>query len=84
MAKEITIFTLVALFADLFLWVPSTGLMALLVFVAGIFVTGVAIGTVNALFARFRIDQAVRWLFIFSTALSLIGILWAVAWRFFL
>jgi len=83
-AKVITIFTLVALFADLFLWVPSTGLMALLGFVAGIFVTGVAIGTVNALFARFRIDQAVRWLFIFSTALSLIGILWAVAWRFFL
>jgi NADH-quinone oxidoreductase subunit H len=82
--KIITTFALAALFADLFLWVPSTGAMAWLVFLPGLFVTGVAIGVVNALFARFRIDQAVRWLFMFSTALSVIGLLWAIAWRFYL
>jgi NADH-quinone oxidoreductase subunit H len=82
--RIITIFTLAALFADLFLWVPSTGIMAWLIFLLGLFVTGVTIGVVNALFARFRIDQAVRWLFIFSTALSLIALLWAFIGRGFL
>ena len=83
-ARIITIFTLVALFADLFLWVPSTGIMAWLIFLPGLIVTGVAIGVVNALFARFRIDQAVRWLFIFSTAFSLIALLWALVGRVYL
>jgi NADH-quinone oxidoreductase subunit H len=58
--------------------------MAWLIFLLGLFVTGVTIGVVNALFARFRIDQAVRWLFIFSTALSLIALLWAFIGRGFL
>jgi NADH-quinone oxidoreductase subunit H len=83
-ARIITVFTLAALFADLFLWVPSSGIAAWLVFVPGLFVTGVAIGVVNAIFARFRIDQAVRWLFVFSTALSLVGLIWAIVGRFYL
>jgi len=83
-ARVITIFTLLALFADLFLWLPSTGIAAWLVFLSGLVITGVSVGVINALFARFRIDQAIRWLFVFSTALSLIGLLWAVIGRVYL
>jgi NADH-quinone oxidoreductase subunit H len=77
--KLIMLFTLSALFVDLFLWVPSTGLMAWAVFIVGILLVGGAIGVTNALFARFRIDQATRWLFRVSTIISLLAIGWAIA-----
>ncbi len=79
--KVLMVFVLLALFADLFLWVPSTGPAAVAVFVAGIVATGVAIGLVNAVFARFRIDQATKWLFRFSTILAMAGLGVALLWR---
>ena len=75
--KVIMIFVLCALFVDLFLWVPSTGLVAWGVFIVGLVVTGLVLGLVNALFARFRIDQATRWLFRISTLVSLLAVGWA-------
>jgi len=75
--KVIMIFVLCALFVDLFIWVPSTGLVAWGVFIAGLIVTGLVLGLVNALFARFRIDQATRWLFRISTLVSLLAVGWA-------
>jgi NADH-quinone oxidoreductase subunit H len=75
--KLIMLFTLSALFVDLFLWVPSTGLTAWIIFIAGILLVGAAIGFTNALFARFRIDQATRWLFRISTLISLLAVGWA-------
>lgn len=77
--RIVMLFSLTALFVDLFLWVPSTGWVAWAVFIAGILVVGAAIGLVNALFARFRIDQATRWLFRVSTIVSLLAIGWALA-----
>jgi NADH-quinone oxidoreductase subunit H len=82
--KVVMIFVLLALFADLFLWVPSTGIMAVAVFLMGIIVTGVSIGLINAIFARFRIDQATSWLFRFSTIISLAGLGLALLWRLIL
>jgi len=78
------LFVLVALFTDLFLWVPSTGLMAVLVFLAGIGCTCLLIGIVHSLFGRFRIDQATWWLFKFPLVLSIIAIFWAAIPRYFL
>jgi NADH-quinone oxidoreductase subunit H len=82
--KVIMIFVLLALFTDLFLWVPSTGIMAVVVFLMGIIVTCVSIGLINAIFARFRIDQATSWLFRFSTIISLAGFGLALLWRLIL
>ncbi|CAJ35910.1 respiratory chain complex I subunit 1 family protein [Methanocella arvoryzae] len=86
--KVLMLFSLSALFVDLFLWVPKgwtlPGVASWALFLAGAFVVSVAIGIVNALFARFRIDQATKWLFTASTALGIIAIAWAVAWRFIL
>ncbi len=79
--KVISVFVLLALFADLFLWVPATGLAAVAVFVVGVVATGVSIGLVNALFARFRIDQATSWLFRFSTIIAIAGVGLALLWR---
>jgi len=76
--KLIMLFTLSALYTDLFLWVPSTGIMSWAVFIVGILLVGAAIGFTNALFARFRIDQATKWLFRVSTFISLLAIGWAV------
>jgi|AGTN01.2.fsa_nt_gi Formate hydrogenlyase subunit 4 len=86
--KVVMLFSLAALFVDLFLWTPLgwaiTGVSAWALFLAGVFVVSVALGVVQALFARFRIDQATRWLFTVSTALGVISLLWAVVWRFVL
>jgi len=86
--KILMLFSLSALFTDLFLWTPGawalSGIPAWLLFLAGIIVTGVSIGTVNALFARFRVDQATKWLFTVSAGLGIVSILWAVAWRYLL
>ncbi len=82
--KLVMLFTLSALFVDLFLWVPSTGLMSWVVFIVGILLVGAAIGFVNALFARFRIDQATKWLFRVSTLISLLAIGWAVVGAYIL
>jgi NADH-quinone oxidoreductase subunit H len=43
---------------------------------------GAAIGVVNALFARFRIEQATKWLFRFSTLLSLAAVAFALIGRY--
>jgi NADH-quinone oxidoreductase subunit H len=75
--KVLMIFVLCALFADLFLWVPSQGISAWAVFIIGLVVTGLILGFVNSLFARFRIDQATRWLFRVSTLISLLAVGWA-------
>lgn len=82
--KIIMLFTLSALFVDLFLWVPSAGLWLWVVFLAMILIVGAAIAVTHALFARFRIDQATNWLFMFSTLLSLVAIGYALLWRFVL
>jgi NADH-quinone oxidoreductase subunit H len=58
--------------------------MAVAVFLMGIIVTGVSIGLINAIFARFRIDQATSWLFRFSTIISLAGLGLALLWRLIL
>jgi NADH-quinone oxidoreductase subunit H len=76
--KLIMLFTLSALFVDLFLWVPSTGIVSWAIFFAGILLVGAAVGLTNALFARFRIDQATKWLFSVSTLISLLAVGWAV------
>ena len=75
--KLIMLFVLCALFADLFLWIPSTGIYAWAVFLVGLLVTILAIGLVNAVFARFRIDQATKWLFRISTLISILAFGWA-------
>ncbi len=75
--KLIMLFVLCALFADLFLWIPSTGIYAWAVFLVGLLVTIMAIGLVNAVFARFRIDQATKWLFRISTLISILAFGWA-------
>ncbi len=75
--KLIMLFTLSAFYVDLFLWVPSAGLMSWIIFIGGILLVGAAIGLTNALFARFRIDQATKWLFRVSTLVSLLAIGWA-------
>ncbi len=72
------VFILCALFADLFLWVPSSGVYAWAVFIAGLVATGLTIAFVNSLFARFRIDQATGWLLRFSTLISLLALGWAI------
>lgn len=82
--KLVMLFTLSALFVDLFLWVPSTGLMSWVVFIVGILLVGAAIGFVNALFARFRIDQATGWLFRVSTLISLLAVGWAIVGAYIL
>lgn len=75
--KIVMLFSLSALYVDMFLWIPFTGLMAWVVFIIGILLVGGAIGMVNALFARFRIDQATRWLFRVSMLISLLAVGWA-------
>jgi NADH-quinone oxidoreductase subunit H len=76
------VFVLVALFADLFLWVPSSGFMAWVVFLTGVFVTTVLIAVVHSLFGRFRIDQAAWWLLKVPLVLSVIAVTWAAAGRY--
>ncbi|HTY90087.1 MAG TPA: complex I subunit 1 family protein [Methanocella sp.] len=75
--KLVMLFTLSAMFVDLFLWVPSAGLMSWAIFILAILLVSGAIGLTNALFARFRIDQATKWLFKVSTLISLLAIGWA-------
>jgi NADH-quinone oxidoreductase subunit H len=75
--KVIMVFVLCALFVDLFLWIPSTGIAAWAIFIVGLAATGVVLGLVNALFARFRIDQATGWLFKISTLVSVLAVGWA-------
>jgi NADH-quinone oxidoreductase subunit H len=83
--KIIILFVLVALFTDLFLWIPSTGgLEAVGVFMAGICFTTLLIGIVHSLFGRFRIDQATWWLFKIPLVLSIIALLWAAIPRYLL
>lgn len=82
--KLIMLFTLSALFVDLFLWVPSTGILSWVIFIAGILLVGAAIGFTNALFARFRIDQATKWLFRVSTLISLLAVGWAIVGAYML
>lgn len=86
--KVLMLFSLSALFVDLFLWVPNgwalSSIAAVVLFLVEVFLVSAVIGIVNAMFARFRIDQATKWLFTASTALGVIAIGWAVAWRFFL
>ena len=82
--KLIMLFSLSALYVDMFLWIPFTGLMAWVVFIIGILLVGGAIGMVNALFARFRIDQATRWLFRVSMLISLLAVGWAFAGAYIL
>lgn len=82
--KVLMLFGLCAFFADLFLWIPSGGLVSWLVFFAGVAITGIAIALINALFARFRIEQAAKWLFRFSTLLSVTAILFALLGRYVL
>jgi NADH-quinone oxidoreductase subunit H len=80
--KVLMLFSLSALFVDLFLWVPVPGLWAWVEFLAEVLLVGGAIGLVNALFARFRIDQATKWLFRFSTLLSLTAVVFALIGRY--
>ena len=47
-----------------------------------VLVVGGAIGIVNALFARFRIEQATKWLFRFSTLLSVTAVAFALIGRY--
>lgn len=75
-------FVLVALFVDLFLWVPSSGIMAWIVFLVGIGVTCLMIALVHSLFGRFRIDQATWWLMRIPLILSIIAIIWALIMRY--
>lgn len=83
--KLIMLFTLSALYVDLFLWVPGlTGAVAWVVFIVEILIVGAALGFTNALFARFRIDQATRWLFRFSTVVSVTAVAFALVGRFML
>jgi len=82
--RIVMLFVLVALFANLFLWVPATGLGAVLVFVVGIGCTVLMLAIVHSVFSRFRIDQATRWLFRFPLILAIIAILFAVAQRYVL
>lgn len=83
-ARIIMVFVLIALFVDLFLWIPSSGAWAWVIFLAGVIVTGLLIGFTNSLFARFRIDQATRWLFKIPLLVSVLAIGWAVLWRYVL
>ena len=80
--KLLMLFSLSALFVDLFLWVPATGLWAWAEFLVEVLLVGGAIAVVNALFARFRIDQATRWLLRFSTLLSLTAVAIALIGRY--
>lgn len=80
--KLIMLFTLSALFVDLFLWVPASGLLAWAEFIVLVLLVGGAIGLVNAIFARFRIEQATKWLFRFSTLLSLTAVAIALIGRY--
>ncbi|MDO9540493.1 MAG: NADH-quinone oxidoreductase subunit H [Methanocalculus sp.] len=82
--KMIMVFVLCALFADLFLWVPSSGIYAWAVFLTGLIATCLVLGIINSLFARFRIDQATRWLFKIPLLVSVLAIGWAVLWRYVL
>jgi NADH-quinone oxidoreductase subunit H len=82
--KIIMLFMLSALFVDLFLWVPSSGWMSWAIFIVMVFIVGAAIAFTHSLFARFRIDQATRWLLVFSTLLSLMAIALALIGRFLL
>jgi NADH-quinone oxidoreductase subunit H len=84
-AKIIMLFVLVALFANLFLWVPgATGPLAVLVFVAGVGVTALMLAIVHSVFCRFRIDQATWWLLRFPLVLSIIAVLLAGVQRYML
>ncbi|HEY3273753.1 MAG TPA: complex I subunit 1 family protein [Methanocella sp.] len=80
--KLIMLFALSALFVDWFLWVPASGVLAWAEFIVLVLVVGGAIGIVNALFARFRIEQATKWLFRFSTLLSVTAVAFALLGRY--
>jgi NADH-quinone oxidoreductase subunit H len=75
--KLVMLFTLSAFYVDVFLWIPFTGLMAWVVFIIGILLVGGAVAMVNALFARFRIDQATTWLFRVSMLISIFAVGWS-------
>jgi NADH-quinone oxidoreductase subunit H len=82
--KLIMLFALSALFVDLFLWVPVSGVLAWVEFIVLVLIVGGVIGVINALFARFRIEQATKWLFRFSTLLSLTAVAFALLGRYVL
>ncbi|HWQ64530.1 MAG TPA: complex I subunit 1 family protein [Methanospirillum sp.] len=82
--KQMMAFVLIALFADLFLWVPSSGVGAWVVFLVGVGFTSVMIAMVHSLFGRFRIDQATWWMLRVPLVLSVIAVFWAAAWRYVL
>lgn len=82
--KVFMIFVLAALFADLFLWIPSTGILAWVVFLVGIGCTCVMLAVVHSLFGRFRIDQATWWLMRVPLVISIIAIIVAVLQRYVL
>lgn len=82
--RVIMLFVLVSLFTDLFLWIPSTGIMAWIVFLAGVGFTSLMLAIVHSLFGRFRIDQATWWLFRVPLVLSIVAVAVAVIQRFLL
>lgn len=81
--RVIMIAVLIALFADLFLWIPSEGIISWCVFFGGVIFTVLLIAIVHSLFGRFRIDQATWWLFRYPLLLSIIAIIVAVIQRYF-
>ena len=82
--KIIMLCILMALFADLFLWIPSTGIMVWVIFLVGVGVTCVAITLVHSLFGRFRIDQATWWLLKVPLVISIASVVLAVLQRYVL
>ncbi|HWQ68207.1 MAG TPA: complex I subunit 1 family protein [Methanospirillum sp.] len=82
--KVFMISVLIALFVDLFLWIPSSGIMAWVVFLAGCGCTCLLIAIVHSLFGRFRIDQATWWLLKVPLLLSILAIALAVLQRYVL
>lgn len=82
--KILMISVLIALFVDLFLWIPISGGMAWVVFLIGCGFTCLLIAIVHSLFGRFRIDQATWWLLKVPLILSILAIILAVLQRYVL
>jgi len=80
--RQVMVFILVALFVDLFLWIPATGVFAWIVFLAGVCCTCILIAGVHSLFGRFRIDQATWWLLRVPLVISVIAVVWAAVTRY--
>lgn len=76
--RVIMLFSLSALFVDLFLWPQVTGPLAWIIFIVEVLAVGIVIGVVNALFARFRIEQATAWLLRFSGLISIASVVFAL------